>query len=429
MARAVTAGRGVGQRTPRVRVATGHPQRIWSVPGSKAGRPAAPVAAFGFALAFAFAFALPMHVAAGEPLRQAYARYLGEGRGDVEIHLTGTGRITHASTRPLGDGMHRCDVSGLNDADDPPAADDAGPTLARRLIHETTHCQTSPYAAGLRSGGEGPAAAAADLLVALTLENVADARVVVEVFRVDGADAVSRAAAALMRERAAPASLAHTTAAAIADARALTLAHPRELDTGEQAFEAALRTGQSSAWATLRGMLRQQGREALADAPEVLARRTALAAALQRAAAVFAGTGRHDNRAASVRETPGETSPSDHHFYVAQDGSVRTVPVVSAEGAHHAAVLAARLRARVAPEERIAVQWLRCQGALETRSLDRLSGSLMRLMRNFTDGSAAQTLRATRVLGAALGGCRPGQSADDMLDHAADRLKTAFAPG
>ena len=392
------------------------------------------------------AIALPAS-AAPDVVVEAYARYLAGGRGDVEIHLSSAGEFAHASTESFGDGSYRCDVSGLRSGAAPADPTDAALALASRLIHETTHCQTSPYTSALREPhptnpardarptnalrepGDAAAAAgaAADLLVALTLESIADARVVLELYRADGPAAARAGVHALLARRESSASPAHATAAALRDALAWAEHAPADAAPPQQRFDTALRIGQAAALHTVRQRLRRQGAEALADSRPLNERRTALAAALQTASRAF-GAGRYDNRAATVRAQPRAVSPSDYHFFVTPGGALRTQPALGAEGAQHAAALADGLRRLDAPLDRASLQWLRCQGALDPRRLVRLSASLARVLRQFTDGSPTQTARAARVVGESLERCRPGQGEADLLDNAADLLKTAMAP-
>lgn len=139
----------------------------------------------------------------------------------------------------------------------------------------------------------------------------------------------------------------------------------------------------------MRGLLEGQGAQALMESPEVSAGATDLATALNRARHAF-DNGRFDNRAATLRASNDGVSASDAHFLVGADGAVRTQPVLSAEGAHRAGLLAAMIGSRHGPEHRRAVQWLRRQGLLDTLTLPRASSAFARLLKTYSDGSPAR---------------------------------------
>lgn len=365
---------------------------------------------------------------ANHALVQVYARYLVGGRSDVEIHLSAAGPLASARTRALGDATFSCQVSGLRPAGGGLDSELSRLRLAGLLVHEATHCQVSPYASEIRRGHGDAASAAATLLVQLTMESVADARAVFELFRVDGAQAAGRYVDSVLPQRQNPASPGHSTAAALRAALALAQSNPKTIGTAELAFAAALQTGQSSALQTLRGLLEGQGAQALMESPEVSAGATDLATALNRARHAF-DNGRFDNRAATLRASNDGVSGSDAHFLVGADGAVRTQPVLSAEGAHRAGLLAAMIGSRHGPEHRLAVQWLRRQGLLDTLTLPRASSAFARLLKTYSDGSPAQTAHMVLMLGQVIEACRPGDDLSAVLDHAADLLKDAQLAG
>ena len=361
-------------------------------------------------------------------LVQAYARYLVGGRSEVEIHLSAAGPLASARTRALGDGTFSCQVSGLR-----PVGGVLDPELSRlrlagMLVHEATHCQVSPYTSEIRRDQGDAASAAATLLVQLTMESVADARAVFELFRVDGAQAAGRYVDSVLPQRQNSASPGHSTAAALRAALAQAQLNPETIATAEQAFAAALQTGQSSARHTLHGLLEGHGAHALMESPEVSASAAELVTALSRARQAFA-TGRFDNRAATLRASNDGVSGSDAHFLVESEGTVRTQPVLSAEGAHRAGLLATMIGSRNGPEHRLAVQWLRRQGLLDTLTLPRASSAFARLLRAYGDGSPAQTARMVLMLGKVIEACGPGDDLSAVLDNAVDLLKAAQLAG
>ena len=361
-----------------------------------------------------------------DALRRTFALYLVGGRGDTEIHLSAAGLDAAARTRPLGDGSHHCLISGLR-AREAAADRTARLMLASRLIHEATHCQTSPYASGLRYGDAG--SATADLLVALALESIADARAVLEIYRVDGADAARAAVDLTLAHRQGSASPAHATALALRQALALSLDRPHTLVTPEQTFAAALAIGQASALQTLPGLLERIGQApAAADSLPVRAVAAALATAMAQARNAFE-RGRFNNRAATLHASDHVLSGRDHHFFVGADGSITRRGVVGSEGAHHAAEASDGAAADAAPQQRLALRWLRCQAALDAPALQRVSTSLANLIRNFSDGSPARTERVVALLDTSITACRRGQDLSEWLDSAADLLKAARAAG
>lgn len=78
---------------------------------------------------------------------------------------------------------------------------------------------------------------------------------------------------------------------------------------------------------------------------------------------------------------------------------------------------------------RRALQWLRCQAAFDAPAPKSVSTSLGNLIRNFSDGSAAQTDRVVALLDTSIERCRRGQALREWLDNAVDLLKAARAAG
>lgn len=373
-------------------------------------------------------------LAAAEPaptavpsLAQLFARHLGGGRSDTEIHLSQAGPQASARTQALGDGSFSCHVSGLRLADALAGADHADDLLAFVLVHEVTHCQLSPHVAP-GSDAAGAAGDAARLLHQLTMESVADARAVIELFRAGGLDAARRVVAFTLPQRQRPASLVHSTAAAVRSALDRVVREPASVATPAQAFGAALQLGQGAALQTFHALLEQQGSHALWDSPEVAAVDAELGRGFGSAMQAFEA-GRFDNRAATLREVSGAVSAGDRHFFVRGDGSVRLQAVVSAEGAHRAALLAAQMAHADMPEQALAVQWLRRQGALDALSLPRTSLAIARMVRNFSGGSASRAAQLHELLGRAIAEGPPGQDLWQLLETAADRLVRVPAAG
>ena len=361
-----------------------------------------------------------------DELRRSFALYLVGGRSDTEIHLSAAGLDVSARTRPLGDGSHHCLISGLRPREPGLDRETARLLLASRLIHEATHCQTSPSAADLRRDAAG---SPADLLVALALESIADARAVLEVFRVDGQSRARSAVELALNHRRGNTSVAHATSLALRDALALATQRPDTLRTAQQTFAAALEIGQAAALQTLPGLMHTLGHApaAAASAP-VLERAAELGAAMGQALRAFEH-GRFDNRAATLHTFDHVLSRRDHHFFVAADGSISLRGVSGPEGAQRHLAQAEGAERDAAPPQRLAVRWLRCQAALDAPALKSVSTSLANLIRNFSDGSVAQTDRVVALLDTSIERCRRGQALREWLDNAVDLLKAARAAG
>jgi hypothetical protein len=349
----------------------------------------------------------------GPPLASWYARYLAQGRSDVEVHLGSAGTSINARVRMQADGSVLCQVSGLRRA------------TAGVLVHEVTHCLVGPYIAALRSDHEGAAGELADRLVQLSSESISDARAVIEVFRADGAEAARDLVAAMLPQRLRSASANHTTAAALKAALRLAQQSPESLATPSQAFAAAIAVGGEGARQTLAGdpetahllqsaAMRETGRS--------------LADALAKAQQAFEA-GRFRNNAVTLHASNETMSSGDRHLFVDDDGVSVEKPTISAEGAHHLDALQDLMSASQAPEHRLAVQWLLRQGKLETESLPRVRSIFGRFLRSVGDGSATSVERVAQELeGAIIEGPR-GLDLSALLDETSDRVRSTRPAG
>lgn len=352
-----------------------------------------------------------------------FARYMAVGRSDVQITLSAAGEYASARVTPRADGSFACDVGGLRAASaggDPARAERM---LAGLVIHEVTHCLTSPYAAELRSDDPDPAAAAANHLVLLTLESVSDARAVIETARKDGALAARELVAMTLPSRLHAAGTGHGTAAALQSALAAATRDLAAVAGETQAFDAAIRIGRDAAAHAFRDSLAARRKLDLSNSPIVIDATTRLDAALARAAHGFR-FGRYANNAVTLRATLGATTPGDVHMFIDTDGSARTLPVLGAEAAHALAELESLLASSQAPEHRLAIAWLQREGQLDAANLARCRSAFARLIRAFSDGSPAQTARALRVIDVAIAQSRTGSGLSALLDNAADTLQS-----
>jgi hypothetical protein len=358
-----------------------------------------------------------------EYLSQLYARYLSEGRGDVEIHLSAAGTYASARTRALADGSFTCRVSGLR-SHGSDANDRKGHLqLVALLVHEVTHCFVAPYLANVGDAAETSVAAlAADRLTVLTVESISDARAVIEVFRRDGVESTQELVAMMLPQRTNPSSFGHSTALALHAALDQTRRRPESLHTPVQAFVAALEIGRRGALRTVANKLAADGHESLLNSAAFGRIRSALDAALVRAEHAFSH-GRFTNNAISVRLTNDAVSPADHHVFIGVGGSLRTLPVISAEGAHSVLRLQTMIGSSESPEHMLAVQWLLRQGTLDTQSLPHLRQIMSRFMRAIGEGSDARRERVARVVGEAIENCRGNDDLSAVLDTAAEQLR------
>jgi hypothetical protein len=355
-------------------------------------------------------------------LEQLYARYLSHGRGDVEMHLSPDGPRASARTHPNGDGSFTCHVSGLHVAHGSVEPTLATLLLAGVLLHEATHCQVTPYALDIRQEATGPSAQAAGSLVLLTLESISDARAVIELFRRDGAQAAGDFVALMLPRRLAVPSLGHNTAGALQAALRLVNEQPQAVHGDEQAFAAALNLGRSSAGHAVRRFMRQMGHAGAVEDAAFRGVAAALDAALERAAHAFR-SGRYENNAATLRTSDAAASAGDYHFFVSQDGSIRTEPALGAEGARGVRALKTLMKSSEAPEHLLAIQWLEHEGALEAAALARARGAFGHLLRSFSAGLPGHTDQAVRIIAHTIRKTRRGEGLSALLDNAADALR------
>lgn len=358
-----------------------------------------------------------------EYLPQMYARYLSEGRGDVEIHLSAAGTYASARTRALADGSFVCQVSGLRSRDTGVDHRKSRLQLTALLVHEVTHCFVAPYVADVGDSAETSVVAlAADRLTVLTVESISDARAVIEIFRRDGVESAQELVAMMLPQRANPPSFGHSTALALSAALEQTLRQPESLHTPVQAFAAAVEIGMRGALQTIANKLTADGHEGLLRSPAFSRIRATLDAALVRAEQAFSD-GRFANDAITVRMSNDAVSPADQHVFIGPDQSLRTLPVISAEGAHSVLVLQAMIGSSQLPEHMLAVQWLLRQGRLDTQSLPHLRQIMARFMRAVGAGGDASRDRVARVLGEAIENCRRNEELSAVLDTAAEQFR------
>lgn len=425
---------------------------------------AATLACFGLACPAAqlqtTAESTPADVTA-ELLPPLYARYLSDGRSEVEIHLSAAGQRTSARVTPQADGSFGCHVGGLHAAtalrparpppDPPDAASLQRPLphplplplplhLAAVLVHEVTHCLVSPYTAQLLSSGDSEEARAANRLLQLTSESISDTRAVIEVFRRDGPAAAQALVSHLLPRRLSFADASHATALALRAALAHAQSQPESVQSPAQAFATALDLGRRSALQTWLEHVQaiEPGLAAPTlnplQTPDFELRSRALDAALAQAKQAF-GAGRFANRAFTLRRSHDAPSPSDRHIFVADDGTLNRVATISAEGAHRLNALQALMGnggrnandSDPTPEHTLTVRWLLHEGQLDTHSLLRARPIVARFLRSF-GASRAQREQAAQTLGETIKKCRRGEGLGTLLDQAAQALQMAHRP-
>lgn len=372
---------------------------------------------------------------AAELLPQLYARYLSEGRSEVEIHLSAAGATASARVAPLADGSFSCRVAGLRA---PLAGTELASTqlqLAAVLVHEVTHCLVSPYTAHLLSDGNNAAARAADRLLLLSAESISDARAVIEVFRQDGAEAAQALVKHLLPRRLNASSSHHTTALALQQALAQAQRWPESIQSATQAFATALNVGRDSALQTLTEQLTASSAQDALLGAEFKLRSRALDSGLVQAQQAFS-RGRFANNALTLHMGPEWASGADWHYFIGEDGALSQAATLGAEGAHRLSALAGMLAdmsvAGTTPEHRLAVQWLQQEGRLDTHSLVRTRLIIARFLGGFGSPGAAQLEQAAQTLEQAIADevtqGRRGEGLAALLDSAAEKIKLARGP-
>lgn len=368
---------------------------------------------------------VPAQQAIADMLAPLYARYLSDGRSDVEIHLSATGPFASARVTGRADGTFSCHVSGLPV---PSAAVDAVARLqlAGMLVHEATHCLVGPYIGELRRDAADPESTAANRLLALSAESISDARAVIEIFRRDGGQAAHALVALMLPQRLNPAAFDHATAMALEAALALTVNPAGKLAKPEQAFAAALEIGRSTALQTLQLALQAEGRQNLLQTETFKELAAALDAGLARALRQF-GSGRFANNAVTLRASNDRTSATDRHFFVGSGGTLRHARAIGAEGAHSLETLEGMLASEASSEQRLAGLWLLREGRLEPATLAHSRAVIARFIQAMADGSDIRRANAVRILEDEIAGCRPGEGLSALLDAAAQRIRSAPA--
>lgn len=375
-------------------------------------------------LAFGLA-ARTAHAAPTDPLALLYATYLAGGRSDVEIHLSAAGPSAVARVRAQPDGSFSCHVSGLQVPSNhsPDAA--AGPLQAAGLlVHEVTHCLVGPYLAELRGGSDNMTSAITDRWVLLTAECISDARAVIEVFRRDGASAAKELVALMLPQRTHPKSWGHSTALALNAALARAIYQPETLATPDLAFAAALGIGLASATETLDNALHLTGQQDVLQTPALRATAAALDAALARSLRAFT-SGRFANTAVTIRALIEAASAADTHVFAGPDDAPRSVPVISAEGAHSLGPLRAMLASGNSPQHRLAAQWLLRDGRLDAHTLAHSRSVFARFIRSVSEGTPTSQDDVVQVLEEVIADSRAGEGISAVLEAAAERIRSA----
>jgi hypothetical protein len=346
-------------------------------------------------------------------IQHFYAKYLSSGRSDVEIHFSAAGDESGAQTRVNHDGSFDCRVFGLSNA-----AGASSPLLRAGLfVHEATHCQIDPYAPDLVLAINSFVSEVHNDLVLLTVESVADARAVIEVFRKDGASAARQFAHAMLPRRQQPADFSHSTSLALVQALETVESSPETVKSDEQAFGRAVSIGLSAARSTLRDSLAAKDQTAVPDSSAFNKMSMELAAAMAGAVRAF-HAGRYVNNAATIRRFPGFASEGDYHFFVSEGRTIRTEPCISAEGAHRVHALKALMGSSVAPEHSLAIRWLRQQGLLNTFRLNVVRNAFAYLIKNHGEGSPEKTARAVAASEHAIREAQPGEDLETTLERA-----------
>jgi hypothetical protein len=277
-----------------------------------------------------------------EEVEAYFVRYSGIGKSDVELTISVVIQDEFAFVSQSDDGVYRSFVS-LNGI--PPAfkiPNERIEELALRwvYIHETTHGFVVPYLnPAFPSRNDSFDTWAAFGFQALANESAADARVIIELWRKDGAAVAEEFARHLIAFRdQAPGDTVHQTQQAINDALTALRQDPQRQLTDHEAFRMALDIGMLSAIATGRHLVEKyEGTEKAKEILDSSVVRNAIneiRVAFDRAVSANAN-GRFLNNAVTIRfsEGPNMSTEKDYHVYVDRRGVITREPVYGAEGA------------------------------------------------------------------------------------------------
>ena len=147
-------------------------------------------------------------------------------------------------------------------------------------------------------------------------------------------------------------------------------------------------------------------------------------AALVRSLHAFT-TGRFANTAVTFRASIESVSAADVHVFAAPGDTPRSVPAISAEGAHSLAALRVMLASSNLPEHRLAVYWLLRDGRLDTHTLAHSRSVIARFIRGVTEGMPTPRDQVAQVLEEVIDGSREGEGMSAVLEVAAERIRSA----
>ncbi len=262
-----------------------------------------------------------------EDIEGTYAHYLSQGRSDVILHMTPAGEEPKSVSTMDDAGAIMCRVSGLSTL--PRLSDMTTSRLlfAGAIIHEVTHCRTSPYV-NIPTEDDGRTALLRSVII-LNLESIADAHALIRLAQKHSFDEMRKYIQVLLFMRVRPQRADHATARALREAFSL-IADKDTRPVGEAAtFAAAITIGRKTA---MEQAAIQYPNTALLDFGNIAKE---FDAGLARALRAF-DSGKFDNSSATMHFTEAPFATGDHHFYVGNDESIEYLPVRGNEGAHEA---------------------------------------------------------------------------------------------
>lgn len=283
-----------------------------------------------------FTFALPAFAAdehqpdeIAKEIEGVYASYLSAGRSDVMLHLTPAGKWPMANSTMQPDGSILCRISGL---EHPSPTDMAAKVFfAGVLIHEVTHCRTSPYVTV--PDGDDERSVQLRGVITLNLESIADAHALIRLSQKRNFELIEKYIARIHYLRLRPQRPDHATSKALRAAFSLIAYSETKPKDEHAAFRAAIEIGRKAA---MEQAHMQYPASALEDFASI---ETAFDEGLQRALLAFAH-GRFDNRMATLHFADAPFTPGDQHFYIGNDEQISHIPAHGTESAQEAALRA-----------------------------------------------------------------------------------------
>ena len=348
----------------------------------------------------AMLFAMPGAGALAAPItatevEQFFARYMANGRSNVEMQYRLSGIDAHASGEHRDDLVHMSSVSLYEVPAKIKLETEYLKELGKRwvFIHESQHALVLPHLNPKEPSLHAPIDAwVAFRLVQQTHENAADARAIARIWKIDGSQGARELASAVIQFRDGDGP-GHQTQCAVKAMVATLDEHPEIVASDIAEFRFVLDIAKHCAVVTANRLLAENVGAASASAitqmPAFLQAVENIQTALGRVASDYE-SGRFKNTAATIRFSaiPSQSSPRDYHFYVGADNAITRDTVIGGEGARGKEELEEALRDRSNPERFFAVEGVKKLGNI-TR--DKLSDTEI-VFKRFVDVFAGTSL-------------------------------------